>query len=178
MSVANMIITRGISTSCVRQGKRNFKKFTLINKRGSRLFKEMQKDPKTRHPEIPIDNRGVRPTGYLRGDEKFITVPEMIPELVVPNLEGFKLKPYVSYRSEELYDEPFTADDLFHAVYADKIRDDFNKGLLTPTGEPVNPSPEERLTAEEARDLAASTGSDMFTMPLQPAGTLFSDEPK
>jgi hypothetical protein len=30
-------------------------------------------------------------------------VPEKVPELVVPDLEGFKLKPYVSYRTKEIY---------------------------------------------------------------------------
>ena len=30
-------------------------------------------------------------------------IPEMVPELVVPDLEGFKLKPYVSYRSKEIH---------------------------------------------------------------------------
>ena len=30
-------------------------------------------------------------------------IPEMVPELVVPDLEGFKLKPYVSYRAKEIY---------------------------------------------------------------------------
>ena len=30
-------------------------------------------------------------------------IPEMVPELVVPDLEGFQLKPYVSYRTKEIY---------------------------------------------------------------------------
>ena len=30
-------------------------------------------------------------------------VPETVPELIVPDLEGFKLKPYVSYKTKEIY---------------------------------------------------------------------------
>jgi hypothetical protein len=33
---------------------------------------------------------GVRPVGYYVGDA-FVKVPEMIPELVVPDLTGFKV---------------------------------------------------------------------------------------
>lgn len=40
-----IVITRGISTSAVRYGKRNFRKFQLFNKRGSRTFKQQQMGP-------------------------------------------------------------------------------------------------------------------------------------
>lgn len=50
----NLIIKRGISTSAVREGKRNFKKFLLYNKRGSRIFKEQQRQ--NPDPDIPIDS--------------------------------------------------------------------------------------------------------------------------
>jgi hypothetical protein len=33
---------------------------------------------------------GVRPVGYEAGD-RFVKVPEMIPELIVPDLTGFKV---------------------------------------------------------------------------------------
>lgn len=51
--MANFIISRGISTSCARYGKRNFRKFPLINKRGSKLFKKMQTE--NPDPLYPID---------------------------------------------------------------------------------------------------------------------------
>ena len=31
---------------------------------------------------------------------EFVLEKEMIPELIVPDLSGFKLKPYVSYRTD------------------------------------------------------------------------------
>lgn len=54
MSFCNLIIKRGISTTVVNNGKRNFRKFMLYNKRGTRIFKEQQKiNP---DPDIPIDS--------------------------------------------------------------------------------------------------------------------------
>ena len=86
----------------------------------------------------------------------------MIPELVVPSLEGFNLKPYVTYESENVTQEEFTAKDLFTVVYGGKIQEDFKNGKLTPDGEPLHPSEEEKLTPEEAEIRAAKTGADMF----------------
>ncbi|XP_014212288.1 39S ribosomal protein L41, mitochondrial [Copidosoma floridanum] len=175
MSGINLVFTRNVSTSCVRHGKRNFRKFDLINKRGSYEFKKAQvKNP---DPKYPIDDRGTRKIGYFKGD-KFIAIPEMIPELIVPNLEGFKLKPYVSYKSEDVYQEPFTAKDLFMAIYASKIKDDFDKGKLTPEGEPLEPNEAEKLTPKEARDLASKPGSDMFVAPPAPLGTIYNHDIK
>lgn len=55
MASACMILQRGIATSCVCHGKRNFRKFLLYNKRGSRSFKEQQ--AKNPDPDIPIDSK-------------------------------------------------------------------------------------------------------------------------
>lgn len=52
MSVCNLIIKRCISTTAVNNGKRNFRKFMIYNKRGSRIFKEQQKE--NPDPDIPI----------------------------------------------------------------------------------------------------------------------------
>lgn len=44
---------------------------------------------------------GVQPTGYddpVTG--KYIDVKEMHPEFIVPDLTGFELKPYVSYKTD------------------------------------------------------------------------------
>ena len=89
-------------------------------------------------------------------------VPEMVPELVVPDLGDCQLKPYVSYRTKEIYQEPLTAKDLFNAVYGKKIISDFQDGKLDGDGQPLEPSEEERLTPEEAELKARQTGSDIF----------------
>ncbi|XP_014485777.1 PREDICTED: 39S ribosomal protein L41, mitochondrial [Dinoponera quadriceps] len=159
MASTCMILRRSIATSCVCHGKRNFRKFLLYNKRGSRQFKEAQmKNP---DPDIPIDKRGVKDVGYAVGD-KFVTVPEMIPELIVPSLEGFKLKPYVSYRVEDFEQRELTAQDLFDMIYSDKIKEDFAKNQLDENGNPLNPSENEQLTSQEAKNNAGKTGCDIF----------------
>ncbi|EZA47493.1 hypothetical protein DMN91_005063 [Ooceraea biroi] len=161
MASSCMILQRGIATSCVCHGKRNFRKFLLYNKRGSRAFKEQQ--AKNPDPDIPIDKRGVKDTGYKRGDE-WVHVPEMVPELIVPSLEGFTLKPYVSYRVQNVKSPRFSAHRLFDALYAKKIKEDFEKGELDENGEPLNPSEYEKLTPQEAKDNAGKTGSDIFQL--------------
>lgn len=50
MASACLIISRGISTSCANYGKRNFRKFPLYGKRGSRLHKEREAGP---NPVLP-----------------------------------------------------------------------------------------------------------------------------
>ncbi|KMQ97164.1 39s ribosomal protein mitochondrial [Lasius niger] len=159
MASSCMILRRGIATSCICHGKRNFRKFLLYNKRGSRNFKEQQ--AKNPDPDIPIDKRGVRDTGY-KVDDKWVHVPEMVPELIVPSLEGFTLKPYVSYRVEKFTEPEFTAQDLFDAVYSKKIKEDFANNQLNENGEPLNPNEYEKLTPQQAKDNASKTGCDIF----------------
>lgn len=48
-------------------------------------------------------------------------------------------------------------------MYASKIVADFKAGKLDDSGNPLEPSPEESLTAEEAKLRARQTGSDIFT---------------
>lgn len=96
---------------------------------------------------------------------KWVNIPEMIPELVVPSLKDFHLKPYVSYRVlTDFTKREFTAKDLFNIVYADKIKKDFVEGKLDPNGESLNPSENEKMTPEEAREHAEMTGTDIFLM--------------
>ncbi|XP_012267054.2 39S ribosomal protein L41, mitochondrial [Athalia rosae] len=159
MSSACTILRRSISTTCVCHGKRNFRKFLLYNKRGTRLFKEHQRT--ALNPVIPIDHRGVRPVGYHH-DNEFITIPEMVPDIIVPSLEGFNLKPYVAYHTVNVEQSEFTPQDLFDAVYAPKIHDDFQKKKLAEDGSPLDPNEHEKLTAEDAKRLASKTGSDLF----------------
>ena len=54
-------------------------------------------------------------------------VPEMVPELVVPDLEDCDLKPYVSYATEDVYQEELTSKDLFNVIYGRKIIEDFKQ---------------------------------------------------
>ncbi|XP_057688441.1 large ribosomal subunit protein mL41 [Corythoichthys intestinalis] len=74
--------------------------------------------------------RGARPSGINLSSGKFMAIRAMIPEFVVPNLDGFKLKPYVSYRCPEGTDPPVTAESLFAEVAAPRIKKDFNEGIF------------------------------------------------
>lgn len=165
MASTFVVITRQISTSSKCHGKRNFRMITLYNKQGNRAYKEARaKDP---HYDIPIDRRGVKPTGRWMGDQ-WVNIPEMIPELVVPSLKDFHLKPYVSYRVQDVEKREFTAKDLFELIYANKIKKDFQKGQLGPDGESLNPSEYEKLTPTEAENQAQKTGTDIFEMEIKP----------
>lgn len=157
-TLLNFISKRSISITAPREGKRNFRKFVIANKRGSRIHKQQQASP---NPELEVDHRGVRETGYkLNG--RFVEVPEMIPELVVPDLKDCDLKPYVSYKADNVIQSEFTAQQLFDAIYSKKIVTDFKAGKLDQNGEPLEPSEEEKLQPEEAVARAKRTGSDIF----------------
>lgn len=161
MNTANAInfIKRSISTSSQLNGKRNFRKFLLYNKRGTRAFKKEQlKQP---HPAIPIDKRGVKDTGYVF-EGVYHEIPEKIPQLIVPNLAGCAFKPYVSYRTPDVIQSEFTSEDLFNAVYSKKIVEDFRSGKLKEDGSAEEPSENETLDAETAFIRARQTGSDIF----------------
>ncbi|XP_075169775.1 mitochondrial ribosomal protein L41 [Haematobia irritans] len=151
---------RSISTTSPLEGKRNFRKFLVYNKRGTRVVKDTQRYNQE-NPPVAVHKRGVRDTGMLvKG--KYIEIPEKIPELIVPNLDGCKLKPYVSYKAPEVIQSEFTSLDLFNAVYSKKIIDDFKEGKLKDDYSPINPSENEVLGAEEALLRARKTGSDIF----------------
>ncbi|XP_059057773.1 large ribosomal subunit protein mL41 [Achroia grisella] len=157
-TLVNFISKRTISLTTPREGKRNFRKFMIANKRGSRIHKQKQMTPEA---ELEIDKRGVRDVGYnLNG--QFITVPEMIPELIVPDLKDCDLKPYVSYKADNVIQSKFTAQQLFDAVYSKKIVTDFKEGKLDADGLPLQPSEEEQLQPDEAVARAKKTGSDIF----------------
>lgn len=158
LSLVNYVSKRSISVSTPREGKRNFRKFVIPNKRGTWLHKQQQR---TEDRELEIDKRGVRDVGYtLNG--KFYMVPEMIPELIVPDLKDCDLKPYVSYKAEDVIQSEFTSEKLFDAVYSKKIVLDYRQGKLDEDGLPKEPSDEEKLQPEEAVARAKRTGSDIF----------------
>lgn len=159
LSCAFATIKRSISTTTQLNGKKNFRKFLLYNKRGPRIFKQNRiTDP---DPEMPVDKRGVRDTGYTFNG-KYTEVPEKIPDLIVPDLTGFNLKPYVSYKTADVTQSEFTAQNLFDAVYSKKIVEDYNSGKLNIDGSPKEPSSDELLTSDEAWTQARKTGSDIF----------------
>uniref|UniRef100_A0A1B6KJP9 39S ribosomal protein L41, mitochondrial n=1 Tax=Graphocephala atropunctata TaxID=36148 RepID=A0A1B6KJP9_9HEMI len=154
-----LILQRTFSSTPLCYSKKNFRKFMLHN-RGTKAFKEKMKTNPP--PDLPPPYKyGVRDTGY-KVDNRFIEVPEMIPEIIVPDLTDFKLKPYVSYRAEDFKQPEFTAQDLFIAVYRDKIANDFKDGKLNEDGSPMEPTPEELLTPDEAKLKARQTGSDIY----------------
>lgn len=72
------------------------------------------------------------------------------------------MKPYVSYRVKEVVQTPFTPHHLFESIYGKKIIEDFNSGKLDESGNPLEPNENEKLTAEEAKNNARKTGSDIF----------------
>lgn len=150
---------RAISTTAPLEGKRNFRKFLVYNKRGTRVVKEAQRTQL--NPPVPVHKRGVRDTGKIVNG-KYVEIPEMIPDIIVPNLEGCKLKPYVSYKAADVIQSEFTSLDLFNAVYSKKIIEDFKEGKLKEDGAPVEPSENELLTPEQALQRARKTGSDIF----------------
>lgn len=153
---------RCLSTSAALMNKKNFRKFYVPSEmRGTKQFRERQKSDK-RHPHIPLETWGVRETFIPDEHGNTVEVAEMIPELVVPDLTGFKLKPYVSYRTSEFTQCEFTAEDLFNAVYSSKVVDDWNKKQLNEDGTPKQPSDDETLDVEEAFRRARQTGADIF----------------
>ncbi|KAH9514975.1 39S ribosomal protein L41, mitochondrial [Bulinus truncatus] len=73
----------------------------------------------------------VAPTGIVhRVTKEYIHVPEMVPEFIVPDLTGFELKPYVSYKAKEINQAPLTPLEIFNAVYAPKLEDDVQAGTV------------------------------------------------
>ncbi|KAK6015447.1 hypothetical protein OSTOST_19130 [Ostertagia ostertagi] len=67
----------------------------------NREFPELSPKWHKENPEQLRRYTGVHEEGYVDPvTGKFVVVPEMQAKLVVPNLDGFKLKPYVSYRTD------------------------------------------------------------------------------
>ncbi|KAK7164392.1 hypothetical protein R3I94_002944 [Phoxinus phoxinus] len=83
-----------------------------------------------RGPRTFYKSRGARPTGIITSSRKFIPVQAMVPEFVVPNLEGFSLKPYVSYKTPAGTEEPMTPEKLFSQVVAPQIERDIEEGVF------------------------------------------------
>ncbi|XP_028628612.1 39S ribosomal protein L41, mitochondrial [Grammomys surdaster] len=90
----------------------------------------MSKWTSKRGPRTFTKSRGAKKTGIYTSDRKFVQIKEMVPEFVVPNLTGFKLKPYVNYRAPAGIDTPLTAKALFLETAAPAIEKDFKEGTF------------------------------------------------
>ncbi|XP_012510204.1 PREDICTED: 39S ribosomal protein L41, mitochondrial [Propithecus coquereli] len=85
-----------------------------------------------RGPRTFCKGRGAKRTGVFASGWKFVHIKEKVPEFVVPDLAGFKLKPYVSYRAPAGADAPLTARKLFVEAVAPAIEKDFKDGTFDP----------------------------------------------
>merc|ERR1712083_961876 len=113
-----------------------------------------------------VHSYGSRSTG-IRHEAYWQEVPEMIPELIVPDLYDCKLKPYVSYKTKEINQEKLTSRDLFNVIYGSKIVQNFKEGKLDCNGNPLEPSPMEQLSPEEALRLSRQTGIQRWKRTFQ-----------
>ncbi|XP_013384470.1 uncharacterized protein LOC106154615 [Lingula anatina] len=73
---------------------------------------------------------GVPEVGYRLPSGSFRKLQDSVPEFIVPDLKGFPLKPYVSYRVKDIHQEPLTAKNLFDACVRPDIERDFDQGNL------------------------------------------------
>lgn len=143
----------------------NQENVVLRNKRHSRyhkkiIFRRFER-PNPFGPDIPVHTYGCRGTG-VRHETGWEHIPEKVPQLMVPDLTDFNLKPYVSYKTEDIFQEELTARDLFNVIYGRKIMKDFMEGKLDEDGNSKEPNEFEKMSPEEARTKARQTGSDIF----------------
>lgn len=152
----NTLIKSHFHVSASTFGKRNFRKFPVPNERGQWEHDKLPDILLEREYDYPVqrDSLHIRHPGVWFG-RKFYHVPEMEPQLIVPDLTDFALKPYVSYRTPDITQSEFTARDLFNATYADDIIDKFKNGKE----EPMTVTPED---VEQAKIKARQTGADIF----------------
>ena len=160
-----LIATRQFSTTTtnLNSGLINFKKIEAFNKRWSRKHKKMvfKKGQNKAFPDAVIERYGTQSTG-IQHASFFEHVPEKVPELVVPDLSECELRPYVSYATEDVYQDELTSQDLFNVIYGRKIIEDFKTNKLDKDGNSLEPSALEKLSSETAARLARQTGSDIF----------------
>ncbi|XP_055328688.1 39S ribosomal protein L41, mitochondrial-like [Paramacrobiotus metropolitanus] len=122
---------RCLSTTCPAQSRNNprSRPITVLDlpKHLQKLFKGV---PEYEYP-FGLYGYDVRPTGVLDASTgKFREIPEMIPELVIPDLTDFPLKAYVSYRAQDTVEPEHSARDLYDAIYGVKLAKDFGEGKI------------------------------------------------
>lgn len=158
-TVVQIANTRMINTSNVRYGRRNFRKFPIPNKRGIFEHRKLPKELLENEYNFPVvvDDMKIRYPGVWFG-KKFVYVKEMEPEIIVPDFEETSLKPYVSYRVEEVIQSQFTAEQLFNATYGREIMQKVNDKEPIPESLLVH----DENSATKAKNNALKTGSDLF----------------
>ena len=151
-----LCLRRTIHTSLANKSYRNPKKFPIPNKRGQFEHMKLPKELLENEFDYPIwrDTLYIRYPGVWFG-RTFVYVPEMEPQLVVPDLDNLNLKPYVSYRTPDIFQSEFTARDLFNSTYADEVISRFKNG------EEVKIEANEE-DIKQAKNKAQQTGADLF----------------
>ncbi|XP_054168734.1 39S ribosomal protein L41, mitochondrial-like [Oppia nitens] len=148
--------TTGFHTSS-RLDVRNFRRFMVPNKRGQFEHPRLPKPLLEKEFDYPVfrDTLFIRWPGYwFKG--KFVYVKEMEPQIIVPDLQDFHLKPYVSYRCPDITQSAFTARDLFNATLADSIIEKFKNG------EDIDHNVTDE-DIQKAKIKAKQTGADLFS---------------
>ena len=153
------------STAHLNSGPINFKKIEAFNKRWSKkhkkiVFKKYQKQSAA-FPDAYIERYGTQDTGIHHAGF-WEHVDEKVPELIVPDLTECELRPYVSYATEDVYQEELTSQDLFNVIYGRKIIEDFKTNKLDVDGNSLEPNDLEKMSPDNAAMLARQTGSDIF----------------
>lgn len=85
-----------------------------------------------RGPRTFFKSRGCKVFGNITSSRKFRLVKDQVPVLMVPDLTGFKLKAYVSYRAPAGSEPPLTARALFQRTAAPLIEKDVKEGSFDP----------------------------------------------
>ncbi|OTF72852.1 39S ribosomal protein L41, mitochondrial-like protein [Euroglyphus maynei] len=160
MITNELALKRMINTSSICYGRRNFRKFPIPNKRGifehNRLPKELLENEYD-YP-VAIDDIKIRYPGVWFG-KKFVYVREMEPDIIVPNdLDSCKLKPYVSYRTNEIHQSEFTAEDLFNSTYGAEIISKHQEKETIPKSW----IDYDEQSIIDAKNNALKTGADLF----------------
>lgn len=148
---------------------KNFEDFKVPNRIGQFEHHKLPQDLLDNEYNYPVcrDTLGIRYPGFWF-KRKFVYVKEMEPELIVPDLTGFELKPYVSYRTEEINTKPFTAKVLFEEVYADEVKKAFNENKVEDFDVPQDKIDQARLKAlQTGSDLLEETPFDGVRAPLE-----------
>lgn len=139
---------------------RNFQHFTIPNRIEQWEHHKLPAPLLEVEYSYPVwrDTLCIKWPGYWFG-KRFVHIPEMEAQLIVPDLTGFELKPYVSYKAPDVPSEEFTAKELFEATYAEEIIDKFQKG------EKVEPIEFDENDALEKKHAVEKCGADLFCSP-------------
>lgn len=157
-----LVNSRGLKTGTILNYRKfdnrriNHRCFPVANIIGQYDMKHTPKEFLRKEYDYPLhqDLLKQRYPGYWI-NQKFHYVKEMEPELIVPDLTDFKLKPYVSYRTKDIEQTELTAKALFNMTYAD----DIYKKYLNREEIKIEASDDDIL---KAKIRAQQTGADLF----------------